>query len=413
MCYAKPGPRCLSQSLYSLLSRHGMSATDVDVNVEEKCELLLTSQALSALASQVAETGDDTERALLLSTYKTAYLNYGRKLRMIGREPSAAHPQIGDIESIPMNRDALSLAQVASDLYRTPGSPLYTKAQEVYMQIAAKEWASSPGCDPKPAESTHGRHISQKDMSLPMLQRELRQIASEYEVGDQVKILDAAQLAAELHQDDVRHTPRRDNAGQTFSDTDPYIVHPLRNTVRVSRWGVDDANMLSASMLHDVVEDHAGDIASKYCGNSTSDPHEQRRLALGYVESQYGQQVREYVEGMSNPVMDSKNQDGRSAHEVYEDHVREEVLSSPQVFVLKFSDFVDNALSVHHEDVNRSTVRRSRKYAAVVPHLQEAFIKHEKELSGMLSAEGMAQVAQKLERAPRYLKQIIRTPISP
>ena len=39
------------------------------------------------------------------------------------------------------------------------------------------------------------------------------------------------------------------------SDEDPYIVHPLRNVLRLLRYGCSDVEILSATALHDTVED--------------------------------------------------------------------------------------------------------------------------------------------------------------
>jgi (p)ppGpp synthase/HD superfamily hydrolase len=35
----------------------------------------------------------------------------------------------------------------------------------------------------------------------------------------------------------------------------PYIEHPLRVALRLVRWGVPDAELIAAALLHDVVED--------------------------------------------------------------------------------------------------------------------------------------------------------------
>src|SRR5689334_18399095 len=66
----------------------------------------------------------------------------------------------------------------------------------------------------------------------------------------------AIYLASYVHQGQTRS-----NRGPLPRDT--YITHPLRNTLRLMRYGVEDADVLVASILHDTVEDHAERIINE------------------------------------------------------------------------------------------------------------------------------------------------------
>src|SRR5690349_7401811 len=67
---------------------------------------------------------------------------------------------------------------------------------------------------------------------------------------DQARLNRALDLAARLHAADRR-------------EREPYVNHLLRVAIRVmSHYGVRDADVACAALLHDAVEDHAADLAA-------------------------------------------------------------------------------------------------------------------------------------------------------
>ncbi len=74
---------------------------------------------------------------------------------------------------------------------------------------------------------------------------------------------------------------------------EPYTSHPLRAAIRIlSHYRVGDPDVACATLLHDVVEDHAGDVA----------PDGTQQAALAVLARQFGKQAAELVAAVTNPV---------------------------------------------------------------------------------------------------------------
>jgi ubiquinone/menaquinone biosynthesis C-methylase UbiE len=76
-------------------------------------------------------------------------------------------------------------------------------------------------------------------------------------------------------------TAARAHEGQTRSDGSPYLRHPLDVARRLVGWGVEDADVLVAGLLHDAVEDSP--------------------LTLDEVEAAFGARVRALVDVLTKP----------------------------------------------------------------------------------------------------------------
>src|SRR5271165_2455604 len=73
---------------------------------------------------------------------------------------------------------------------------------------------------------------------------------------DQRRLNRALELAARLHARDRR-------------EREPYLNHLLRVAIRImSRYGVRDADVIIAALLHDAVEDHAAELAASPDGRT-------------------------------------------------------------------------------------------------------------------------------------------------
>jgi (p)ppGpp synthase/HD superfamily hydrolase len=148
--------------------------------------------------------------------------------------------------------------------------------------------------------------------------------------------------ASELHRDDRRQR-------------EPYVNHLLRVAIRVvSHYRVGDADVICAALLHDAVEDHAGEM-----GGSAA-------AALAAVADRFGPRVAELVAAVTNPAYDPD----RDAHEQYREHVRESLESSPWARVIKLSDFTDNAVGIHWAPEAKAR-KVAPKYRPLVPDLRE------------------------------------------
>jgi hypothetical protein len=161
---------------------------------------------------------------------------------------------------------------------------------------------------------------------------------------DQDRVQRALALASRVHVADRRQR-------------EPYINHSLRVAIRVvSHYRVADPDLACAGLLHDVVEDHASDLA----------PYGSHREAIALLAAQFGDRVAEVVSAVTNPP----RQPGLDADELYREHVAASLLATPAARVIKVSDFVDNGVGLIHA-TGPKLRRLAEKYAPLVPVLRE------------------------------------------
>lgn len=156
------------------------------------------------------------------------------------------------------------------------------------------------------------------------------------------KLQDSIQVASYLHRNDVRRGSR------STSVNPPYIEHPLRVALRAFRtFKVDDPNTIIAAVLHDTVEDHAMDFADFEGATASRDAYEAQATALAFISNHFGFPVARTVELVSNPptIPGTPQADKIAA---YQEHVSKAVKLSSGALIVKASDFVDNAGSLHH-----------------------------------------------------------------
>lgn len=172
---------------------------------------------------------------------------------------------------------------------------------------------------------------------------------------DSVTVAKAAEMAAFLHRDQTRFIRK----GMPVV---PYIEHPLRVAIRISRWGYAATDILCAALLHDAVEDCAAEIVEHY-GRDGEDAFDviarlfgERAAALvRLVTNEDGITHDGYVEKVCRLAADAE-----SAHIAY------------IALVLKASDLKDNAGSLKHQTGrgdDARMIRRARKYLPVLPYV--------------------------------------------
>jgi HD domain len=163
---------------------------------------------------------------------------------------------------------------------------------------------------------------------------------------DQRRLSKALELATRLHASDRR-------------EREPYINHLLRVAIRImSHYGVHDADVVCAALLHDAVEDHAAELAGPDGGG--------RPAALAVLAAEFGPRVAELVAAVTNPDYTP----GRDTHEQYREHVADSLRRNPWARVIKASDFTDNGVGLIHTTGPRLR-ELAAKYAPLVPVLQE------------------------------------------
>ena len=173
---------------------------------------------------------------------------------------------------------------------------------------------------------------------------------------DRTQLCNAIELATAAHLSQKR-------IGRTAYPVDPYIVHPLRNVLRLIRLGCADTDVLSATALHDTVEDQPREIVSILDESRLSDGPNQQ-AALDLITEHISPETSRLVAAVSNPSTDAvlSNAEKNAA---YAAHVAD-VIKDPKVFLVKFADFVDNAGSVKYLEDEAKRKKLAAKYAPVV-----------------------------------------------
>jgi len=194
--------------------------------------------------------------------------------------------------------------------------------------------------------------------------------AENWPAPDQERLNRALDLAARLHAADRR-------------EREPYVNHLLRVAIRVmSHYGVRDADVACAALLHDAVEDHAAELA----GGG-------REAALAALAAGFGPRVAGLVGAVTNP----EYVPGRDPHEQYREHVAESLRGNPWARVIKISDFTDNGVGLIHTTGPRLR-SLAGKYAPLVPVLRELIALPDTPLDAQVKARIRAQLDRAAER---------------
>src|SRR5580704_7932871 len=189
---------------------------------------------------------------------------------------------------------------------------------------------------------------------------------------DQRRLNQALELAARLHAADRR-------------EREPYINHLLRVAIRImSHYGVHDADVVIAALLHDAVEDHTAELAG---------PHGDRRAALAVLAAEFGPRVAELVAAVTNP----EYAPDRDTHEQYREHVAESLRGNPWARVIKASDFTDNGVGLIHTTGPRLRTLAG-KYAPLVTVLQELIALPDTPLDASARQHILAQLDRAADR---------------
>lgn len=172
-----------------------------------------------------------------------------------------------------------------------------------------------------------------KQMDSAMLNFELLREIEKLEESDREMVSSAAMLATHLHRNQTRKA--RGNKPRT-----PYIEHPLRNTLRLIRWGYSNSSLFAISLLHDTVEDCIPELADFFdWDHNEFDEHQNREKAFEHLSEAYSSRVASGVEEVTNPVEGD-----------YHEHLKRLMNEgAPSSILVKISDLIDNAASLPHQ----------------------------------------------------------------
>lgn len=219
------------------------------------------------------------------------------------------------------------------------------------------------------------------------------------------KISKAIALASELHAKQCR----KGNRGNITNP--PYIEHPLRNTLRLIRLGCRDESTINGSTLHDTVEDGSTVFVEKKGWSSVeaSDEAKARKELCVHIEVSFGKETAEIVLAVTNdlpPVNSKKPITIDQKHATYVNHLKEQILQSPGAFLVKISDFIDNATGLHHGVGSIDPIKLSnqaRKYIKAIPVFQEGL----KSLNIPLPIHSRELLQKCLNETQRRLERIV------
>ena len=201
------------------------------------------------------------------------------------------------------------------------------KNQEGYFQDpVSKRW--------KAKRANRGNNID-SPLTIPPLKTinhdSMESIIMAFAPGD---IQESMELATFAHEGDMRKNLR-------MGVKDPYIAHPMRNTVRALTWvqgRMDDDMVMDIShacLLHDVVEDAPERVQEFY--GSTDDP-------IDLIEDNFGRNVAQAVQGVSNPPHTATTKEEKNR--LYLEHLQGVLPYDDVALVVKCSDLWDNAGSL-------------------------------------------------------------------
>jgi HD domain len=193
---------------------------------------------------------------------------------------------------------------------------------------------------------------------------------------DQRRLNRALDLASRLHADDRR-------------EREPYVNHLLRVAIRImSHYGVHDADVIAAALLHDAVEDHAAELTGFRVGVD-----DDQEAALAVLAAEFGPRVAELVGAVTNP----KYTPDRDVNEQYREHVAQSLSRHPWARVIKASDFTDNGVGLIHTTGPRVRTLAG-KYAPLVPILRELVDLPDTPLDGPARQHILAQLDRAADR---------------
>jgi (p)ppGpp synthase/HD superfamily hydrolase len=234
-----------------------------------------------------------------------------------------------------------------------------------------------------------------KEMEASLLARAIVIGAHEAGLGTEV-FEEAIAVAAYAHRTQTRQ--QRGSMPRVH-----YIEHPLRNAVRLIRYGVTDGDTLLAAILHDTVEDGPQELAM-LGGVNPGDIKEAREAALAFISLRFGEAVERAVWAVSNPLLPKDTTKSERIH-LYFAHVKW-LTQHARPALVKFTDFVDNAASLHHTvapEARGKVEHLTRKYAPLVPLFDEVLSSGL--LNELLPASGLPAAREHLNSARLNLRE--------
>jgi (p)ppGpp synthase/HD superfamily hydrolase len=158
-------------------------------------------------------------------------------------------------------------------------------------------------------------------------------------------------------------------------DKQPYVNHPLQVALTLrEKFNVTAPDLFIAALLHDSIEDQAGKTLEIF-GVSPATTEQLQSEALNLIQAVFGKRVSELVAQLTNPDFDSlaKSMTARGdtrpfqaiKRDLYKEHFLNILERDPYAFMIKLSDFAQNAYTISNVgEQKRKTLRA--KYGPVI-----------------------------------------------
>lgn len=244
-----------------------------------------------------------------------------------------------------------------------------------------------------------------KSMKLMDAQDLKRAVLEEADLNPihKARLASAIELAEVLHDRQIRKS-----AVQGRVNT-PYVEHPLRNTLRLVRLGVKDIDVLEAAVLHDTVED-CGDRFQELNPTGAQGEAEERAALSAYIADRHSARTRELVMGVTNPLVPAGvKQTREEKHRAYAVNVEAEIAEDPDVYLVKFVDYIDNAGSLHHSlphEIPKAQVQ-AQKYNPLIPVFQKYLSRHEPVFVQRFGQAAVDEMRERLRRTGVRLDRLL------
>lgn len=242
---------------------------------------------------------------------------------------------------------------------------------------------------------TEASNLLLKEKGIGQLKEMLFEGALDWEADDQLRLIEAMDLAKSLHEDDV------------YKDK-PYIYHLLRVANRARYYlGRNDPDLVISAILHDSVEDHSDELARLYYRRLAMDSPtsalsevEKQQFALRELEHRFGVRSAGIVAAVTNPPKEVRRAENKSPLDSYLAKVQEAVSTADGWFI-KFCDWTDNGPGIIHDNDDTplgdsdTPSRREhfrKKYGLVLPTLELRF--EQLDIQGILSGPAKKYVRQ-------------------
>jgi (p)ppGpp synthase/HD superfamily hydrolase len=139
----------------------------------------------------------------------------------------------------------------------------------------------------------------------------------------------------------------------------------MRTALRLIRdYDVRDADIIAAMLLHDSVEDHADQLASFAPVETVPAQADTTQKALAALGLSFSVTVSELVHNVTNsPHTTAVSQEQKNA--AYAEGVAIKIAKSPETFLMKLSDFTDNAVGIMWSEQTSKVKKLATKYLPV------------------------------------------------